>query len=169
MGKVKAVKIDGEAIHFFKSQIYVYQSTTGYTLELDMIVSEVAVQKYRREETWIVEVELEDGRVISSYMHLKSLSGGLPQLNLFCQLAHAEEYGELPVFTETDVIFPDFEQGITLDEIRQFEMPYEKIGLKISLPIDQVEWLKQRKNRELSDMLKEAIYDYWKKHDGDGI
>ncbi|WP_445489813.1 hypothetical protein [Niallia sp. 03133] len=41
-------------------------------------MSEVVVIKYKNEENLILEIELQDGRVINSFMHLKSLSGGLP-------------------------------------------------------------------------------------------
>jgi hypothetical protein len=54
--------------------------------------------------------------------------------------------------------------GITLEEIRKYEMPDEKITLKMKLPIVQVEWLKMQKNEDLTEIFKEAIYDYWKKH-----
>ena len=57
-----------------------------FTLELDMIVSEVAVKRYKNEENLIVEIELEDGRIISSIMHVKVLSGRLPQLNVYVEL-----------------------------------------------------------------------------------
>jgi hypothetical protein len=60
-------------------------------------------------------------------------------------------------------MFPNIEEGITLEEIRKYEMPDEKITLKMKLPIVQVEWLKMQKNEDLTEIFKEAIYDYWKK------
>ncbi|MEH7274722.1 hypothetical protein V7125_13945, partial [Neobacillus vireti] len=86
MAVVKSVKIDGEKIHVFKSAIYIFESSSGFTLELDLIVTEVTVKKYSKEQTLIMAIELEDGRVIESIMHVKTLSGGLPQLNLFCDV-----------------------------------------------------------------------------------
>ncbi|WP_445506256.1 hypothetical protein [Niallia sp. 03190] len=164
MAEVKAVKIDGKSIHVFNSAIYIFESSTGYTLELDIIVSEVAVNKYKHEENLILEIELQDGRVINSFMHLKSLSGGLPQLNLFCELNDTEEYQDFHLVNEHDSLFPSIEEGINLEDIRKHEMPNEKVTLKLNLPIDQTEWLKQKKNKELVEIFKEAIYDYWKKH-----
>ncbi|MGP7819672.1 hypothetical protein [Niallia sp. 01092] len=164
MAEVKAVKIDGKSIHVFNSAIYIFESSTGYTLELDIIVSEVVVNKYKHEENLILEIELQDGRVINSFMHLKSLSGGLPQLNLFCELNDMEEYQDFHLVNENDSFFSNIEEGITLEEIRKYEMPNEKVILKLNLPIDQAEWIKQKKNKELAEIFKEAIYDYWKKH-----
>lgn len=164
MVKVKTVKIDGEEIHIFNSAIYILESNLGYTLELDMIVSEVVVKKYRNEENLIVEIELQDGRVITSYMNLKSLSGGLPQLNLFCTLSDSSEYNNFQIVNENDLSFPSIEEGITLEEIRKYEMPNEKVTLKLNLPIDQIEWLKKQKSKDLTEIFKEAIYDHWRKN-----
>jgi hypothetical protein len=161
---VKVVKIDGEDIHIFNSAIYILESNSGYTLELDIIVSEVVVRKYRQEENLIVEIELQDGRMITSYMNLKSLSGGLPQLNLFCELNDIGEYKDFQIVNENDLSFPDIQEGITIEEIRKYEMPNEKVTLKLNLPIDQVEWLKNQKSRDLTEIFKEAIYDYWRKY-----
>lgn len=164
MAEVKEIKIDGESIHIFNSAIYLLESSAGYTLELDMIVSEVVVKKFKNEETVIVEIELQDGRIINSYMHVKSLSGGLPQLNLFCELNDIDEYQDFYMVNENDLSFPNIEEGITLADIRKYEMPDEKITLKVNLPIDQVEWLKQQKSKDIAEIFKEAIYDYWRKH-----
>ncbi|KEF37810.1 hypothetical protein M670_02841 [Schinkia azotoformans MEV2011] len=164
MGKVKAVKIDGEDIHIFNSAIYILESSSGYTLDLDIIVSEVVVKKYRNEENLIVEIELQDGRLITSYMNLKSLSGGLPQLNLFCEISDVSEYIDFQIVNENDLSFPNIEEGITLEEIRKYEMPNEKVTLKLTLPIDQVEWLKKQKSKDVAEVIKEAIYDYWEKN-----
>ncbi len=90
MVAVKSVKVDGESIHIFKSAIYIFESSEGYTLQLDVIVSEVVVKKYQKEENLIIEIELEDGKIIESIMHLNILPGGLPQLNLFCELGDIE-------------------------------------------------------------------------------
>jgi hypothetical protein len=162
---VKSVKIDGESLHVFKSSIYIFESSSGFTLELDMIVSEVAVKKYRNEETLILEIELEDGRIINSIMYLKILPGGLPQLNLFCELDDVQEYEDFEKINENDAWFPNIEKGITLEEIRQVEMPNEDVSLKLKLPIDQAEWLKNQKKRNLNEIFKELIYDYWKKQE----
>ncbi|WP_458414834.1 hypothetical protein ACNQFZ_08435 [Schinkia sp. CFF1] len=164
MVEVKTVKIDGKTIHIFNSAIYIFESSAGYTLELDMVVSEVTVKKYKNEENLIVEIELQDGRLITSYMNLKSLSGGLPQLNLYCELNDIDDYQDFYIVNENDLTFPNVEEGITLEEIRKYEMPDEKITLKLNLPIEQTEWLKKQKNKDLADIFKEAIYDYWRKH-----
>ncbi|HHW39168.1 MAG TPA: hypothetical protein GXX18_18355 [Bacillales bacterium] len=164
MVKVKTVKIDGEEIHIFNSAVYILESSLGYTLDLDIIVSEVAAKKYRNEENLIVEMELEDSRMLTFYMNLKSLSGGLPQLNLFCEISDASEYSGFQIVNENDLSFPNIEAGITLDEIRKYEMPNEKVTLKLTLPIDQVEWLKKKKSKELSEIFKEVIYEYWGKN-----
>lgn len=164
MVEVKAVKIDGENIHIFNSTIYIFESNSAYTLELDIIVSEVVVKKYKQEESLIVEIELQDGRIIDSYMYIKSLTGGLPQLNLFCELNDIEDYQGIYIVNENDLSFPNIEEGITLEEIRKYEMPDEKITLKLNLPIDQTEWIKKQKNKDLAEIFKEAIYDYWRKH-----
>ncbi|QCJ42865.1 hypothetical protein FAY30_13620 [Bacillus sp. S3] len=161
---VKTVKIDGECIYIFNSAIYLFESSIGFTLELDIIVSEVTVKKYKKEETLIIEIELEDGRNIHSIMHVKILSGGLPQLNLFCELADIQEFDGLHIVTENDAWFPNIEEGITLEEIRKVEMPIEEVSLKLKLPIDQVEWLKSQKKRQLNEMFQEFIYDNWKKN-----
>lgn len=167
MVKVKAVKIDGEYVHIFNSAIYIFESNAAYTLELDIIVSEVVVKKYKQEDSLIVEIELQDGRIINSYMFIKSLAGGLPQLNLFCELNDIEEYREFYIVNENDLSFPNVEEGITLEEIRKYEMPDEKITLKLNLPIVQTEWIKKQKNKDLAEIFKEAIYDYWRKHNMD--
>ncbi|MFT8322025.1 MAG: hypothetical protein ABF649_14080 [Bacillus sp. (in: firmicutes)] len=164
MIEVKEVKIDGEIIHIFNSAIYIFESNTGYTLELDMIVSEVALKKYNHEENLILEIELQDGRVINTFMHVRSLSGALPQLHLFCEWNDIEEYKDFHIVNENDSLFPNIEEGITLEEIRKYEMPNEKITLKLNLPIDQTEWLQTKKNKELTQIFKQVIYEYWKSH-----
>lgn len=163
MGKVKSVKIDGETVFMFNSAIYIFESDSGFSLELDMIVSEIVVRKYVSLENLILEIELEDGKVISTIMHQRGLvGGGLPQLNLYSELYDLEDYPDFQIVKENDSSFPSIEEGITLKEIRKVEMPNEKINLKLNLPIDQTEWLaKQGKN--LNEIMKEAIYDYWKK------
>lgn len=163
MAAVKTVKIDGEIIHIFNSAIYIFESHSGFTLELDMIVSEVMFKKYKQEQTLIIEIELEDGRIIDSIMHLKTLSGGLPQLNLFCDLDDIDEYEDFDRVDENSSWFPNVEDGITLEEIRKVEMPNEDVSLKLKLPIDQVEWLKKQKKKDLNEMFTHLIYEIWKK------
>lgn len=162
MVAVKSVKIDGEMIHVFKSMLYIFESRTALTLELDMIVSEVVIKKYKNEETLIVEIELEDGRVISSIMNLKILSGKLPQLNVFMEIDDPDEYQGFTRVNENDTFFPNLEAGITIQEIRKVEMPNEKVTLKLNLPIDQTEWLNKQKVTDLNNIFKNLIYDYWK-------
>lgn len=157
---LKSVKIDGESIHVFNGAIYIFVSSLGYTLQLDLIVSELVVKRYQNENHLIVEIELEDGRIISSIMQLKALPGGLPQLNLFCDIEDTDEYPDLHIVNESDSVFPDIEAGITLEEIRKVEMPNEKITLKLNLPIDQVEWLKRQKTKDLNVFFEELL----KKH-----
>ncbi|WP_066062197.1 hypothetical protein [Neobacillus soli] len=163
MVSVKTVKIDGESIHFFKSAIYFFETNPGFTLELDLIVSEVAVKKYQKIENIIIEIELEDGRIINSIMHVKILQGGLPQLNLFCDFDDIDEFVDFNRVSENGSWFPNIEEGITLEEIRKVEMPDEEISLKLKLPIDQVEWLKSQKRKEINEIFKELIYGIWKK------
>lgn len=163
MAAVKSVKIDGENIHVFNSAIYVFESSTGFTLELDMIVSEVIVKKYKNEENLIAEIELDDGMIISSILHVKVLTGRLPQLNLFCEINDPDEYPHFHRIHENDSEFPDIEEGITIEEIRKVEMPIEKINVKLKLPIDQVEWLQKQKPQDLNKFFKEVIYHNWRK------
>jgi hypothetical protein len=162
---IKTIKIDGEDIHVFNSAIYIFEASSGFTLELGIIVSEVAVKKYKKEENLIIEIELEDGRMINSIMHVKILSGGLPQLNLFCELDDLQEYEDFDRVNENDSWFPNIEEGITLEEIRKVEMPIEEISMKLKLPIEQVEWLKSQKKRRINEMFQEFIVEYRKKED----
>jgi hypothetical protein len=166
MVRVQSVKIDGEEIYVFKSMIYIFESNSNFTLELDMIVSELVMKRYKNEETLIVEIELEDGRIISSIMNLKILSGRLPQLNVYMEIADPEEYSGMQRINENESLFPNLEEGITIEEIRKVEMPNEKLTLKLNLPIDQIEWLKKQKAQELNAILKDFIYEYWKKLKG---
>jgi len=163
MAGVKSVKIDGETIHVFKSAIYIFETRTGLTLELDMIVSEVVWHKYRHEENLIIEIELEDDRIIHSIMHLKILPGRLPQFNLFTEIDDVNEYEDFERVSEYDSFFPNIEEGVTIEEIRKVEMPNEKISLKLLLPIDEVEWLREQKKQDLNELFKELIYEYWAK------
>jgi hypothetical protein len=165
MTAVKSVKIDGEDIHIFNSAMYIFESHIGYTLELDLIVSEVTVRKYKKVENLIIEVELENGRLIDSIMHLKNLPGGLPQLNLFCEFEDIDDFYDLDQVSETSSWFPNAEEGITLEDIRKVEMPDEDVSLKLKLPIDQVEWLKKQKKASLNELFKEFIREYWKKEE----
>ncbi|MDR6123100.1 hypothetical protein QFZ87_002697 [Bacillus sp. SLBN-46] len=166
---VKSVKIDGESIHVFKSAIYIFEASSSFTIELNLIVSEVVVKKYKKEETLIIEIELEDGRFIQSIMQVKILSGGLPQLNLFCELDDIEEYKDFDRVSENDSWFPNIEEGITIEDIRKVEMPDEEFSIKLKLPIDQVEWLKNQKRARLNELFKEVIYYLWKKGYRDGV
>lgn len=165
MAIVKSVNIDGENIHVFNNAVYIFVSSSGFTLELDLIVSEVVVKKYKNVENLIVEIELEDGRIINSIMHVKILSGGLPQLNLFCELDDIQEYDDFDLVNENDSWFPNIEEGITIEEIRKVEMPNEDVSLKLNLPIDQVEWIKKHKKKTLNEILQKLIYEYWEKKD----
>lgn len=130
-----------------------------------MIVSEIVVNKYGQEENLILEIELEDGRVINAIMHPQRLPGELPQLHLYCEIDDREEYGNINIVHENDS-FPKIEDGITLQDIRKVEMPEEKVVLKVKLPIDQAEWLRSHK-ANLNEILKKAIYDYWRKREGE--
>ncbi|WP_071394034.1 hypothetical protein [Bacillus tuaregi] len=163
MAEVKLVKIDGETIHVFNSAIYIFESMTGFTLELDMIVSEVVVKRFKHEKTLIVEIELEDGRIISSIMHVKALTGRLPQLSLYVEMIDPEDYPDIHRIHENDSEFPKIDEGITIEEIRKVEMPIDKFNLKLKLPIDQVEWLQKQKQEDLHKFFREIIYDYWNK------
>ncbi|MFP5112108.1 hypothetical protein ACSU64_06975 [Bacillaceae bacterium C204] len=161
---VKSVTIDGESIHVFRNAVYIFESSSGFTLEVDLIVSEVVVKKYKNVDNLIVEIELEDGRIINSIMHVKILSGGLPQLNLFCEIDDPQEYEDFNRVNENDSWFPNIEDGITIEEIRKVEMPNEDVSIKLNLPIDQVEWLKKQKKKTLNEIFQEMIYEYLEKH-----
>ena len=164
---VKSVKIDGESIHVFRNAIYIFESSSVFTLELNLIVSEVVVKKYKNVENLIVEIELEDGRIINSIMHVKILSGGLPQLNLFCELDDIYEFEDFDRVNENESWFPNIEEGITIDEIRKVEMPNEDVSVKLNLPIDQVEWIKKQKKKTLNEIFQKVIYEYWEKQDSE--
>jgi hypothetical protein len=159
---VKSVKIDGKDIHIFNSALYLFESSTGYALELDVIVSEIVVKKYKKEETVITEIGLEDGRIISSFMSVKVLPGGLPQLNFISEQVDPLEYDGLDRVDENSSWFPNIEAGITLEDIRKVEMPIEEVNLKLKLPIDQVEWLKKQNKKVLNEIISNYIYDQWK-------
>lgn len=164
MAVVKSVKLDGEEIRIFNSAIFLFESSTMITLECNIIISEVTLRKYEKVENVIVEIELEDGRMINSIMHVKAIKGKLPQMNLFCEIGDSEDLGDIMRISENDSQFPNIEEGITLEEIRKVEMPNEKVTIKVTLPIDQVEWLKAQKPAQLSQTLNEMIMDYWRKH-----
>lgn len=161
MVEVKTVKIDGEPIHFFSSAIYIFESSIGYSLELTMVVSEIVEAKLNHIENLILEIELDDGRVLNLIMHPQGKSAGLPKLNLFCDIDSVEEYRDLTIVHESAPVFPDIEQGITIEEIRMHEMPNVSVTLKLNLPIDQAEWLAKKKKKELEHLIVEAIYKYW--------
>ena len=165
MVEVKSVKIDGASIHIFKSVIYIFESSSGYTMELGMVVSEVVLRKYEHEENLILEIELNDGRVINTIMHPQGFLGMIPQLNLYCDLDDPDDYYYLDRVSESDAWFPNLEEGISIEEIRKVEMPDEDISLKLKLPIDQVEFLKKQKKSMLNKLIKEFIYENWKKLD----
>jgi hypothetical protein len=165
MAVVKSVTIDGESIHVFRNAVYIFESSLGFTLELDLIVSEVVVKKYKTVDNLIVELELEDGRIIHSIMHAKILSGGLPQLNLFCDLDDIQEYADFDRVSENDSWFPNIEDGITIEEIRKVEMPHEDVSIKLNLPINQIEWIKKQKKKSLNEIFQEMINEYWEKQD----
>ncbi|WP_409305556.1 hypothetical protein [Peribacillus sp. SCS-155] len=161
MVMVKSVKIDGADIHVFNSAIYIYESSTGVTLELDLIVSEIVKAKYGEEENLFLEIELEDGRIIDNIMHVKRFSGGLPQLNLYCPLDDIADFHNLPKFNENEHFALNLEEGITIGDIRKVEMPNQKINLKLNLPIDQCEWLNEQSKKDLNKIFQEIIYKYW--------
>ncbi|MGA5690584.1 hypothetical protein [Cytobacillus pseudoceanisediminis] len=160
MAGMKSINLDGEEIYVFNSAIYIFESSAGCTLEVDMIVSEVTLRKYQNRESLITEIELEDGGLVSSFMFLKAVPGELPRLSLFCELDPDESYEGILRIGEDHLDFPDIEADITLEEIRKVEMPNEKITLKLNLPISQVEWLKDQKNKELNELFKELLEGY---------
>ena len=159
---VKTVNLDGEDLHIFNSAIYILETSNGFSLELDLIVSEIALKKYSSHESIIAEIELADRRVISSFMYIKSIPGILPHLNLHCAIASPDEYRGLEHIHENEADFPDIEKGISLADIRKVEMPDEKITLKLTLPIDQVEWLRTKKPKEINQIMKSIIYGHMK-------
>lgn len=162
MVEIKSVKIDGTDIHIFKSVIYIFESSSGYSMELGMVVSEVVLRKYGHEENLILEIELEDGRIFNTIMQPQGFSGGVPRLHLYCDIDDVEEYPDFQVVKESDESFPKLDEGITIEEIRKYEMPNEKVNLKLTLPIDQAEWIAKQKKSDINTIIKEAIYDYWK-------
>jgi hypothetical protein len=162
MVEIKSVKIDGTDIHIFKSVIYIFESSSGYSMELGMVVSEVVLRKYGHEENLILEIELEDGRVINTIMQPQGFLGGVPRLHLYCDIDDVEDYPAFQVVKESDESFPKLDEGITIEEIRKYEMPNEKVNLKLTLPIDQAEWIAKQKKSDINTIIKEAIYDYWK-------
>ncbi|MEW9109912.1 MAG: hypothetical protein AB2374_11235 [Cytobacillus gottheilii] len=157
MAKLKSIQIDGENIVYFNSAIYLFHANSGCTLQLDIIVSEITIKKYTDRESHIIEVELENGSLVTSFMTANILPGRIPHLNFVSEVEDADEYSELPAVHENDLNFPDIEQGITLEEIRKVEMPYEKVALKLTLPIDQAEWLQQKTKKELNAIFKELL------------
>ncbi|MCM3708849.1 MULTISPECIES: hypothetical protein [Cytobacillus] len=157
MSAIKSINLDGEEIYIFSSSIYIFESSSGSTLEVDMIVSEVTLRKYQDRESLITEIELEDGGQISSFMFLKVVPGKLPRLSLVCEVDPEETYEGLQRIREDQPDFPDIEAGITLEAIRMVEMPKEKITLKLNLPINQVEWLKGQKNKELNELFRDLL------------
>lgn len=159
---VKSLKIDGEPIHIFNSAIYIFVATSGLTLELNVIVTEVVLKKYKKEENLFIDIELDNGNFINAIMHLKVLARGLPQLHLFCELNDMAGYEELNKVNENDSWFPNIENGITIEDIRKVEMPIEVVSLKLNLPIDQVEWLKNQKKAYLNEFFQKMIYQHWK-------
>jgi hypothetical protein len=162
VGAVKSVKIDGEDLHIFNSSISIFEASAGNTLELDLIISEVAAKKYQNMNNYIIEAELENGIVLNEIMHGKVMHGRLPQLHLFNDIDDPSDYDGIPIVNENDSWFPNLEEGITLAEIRKVEMPIEEVSLKLKLPIDQVEWLKKQKKQKLNEWLIEVIYASWK-------
>lgn len=162
MEKVKSVILDGEEIHVFNSAIYLFETNTTVTLELNVIVSEIVTNKYKHVDNLIVEIELEDGRMINSIMSVTVMQGRLPQLHIFCDIDDLDEYKGLSILNENNSSFPDIEEGITLEEIRKVEMPLEDITLKLKLPIEQVEWLRKLKKKEVTDMMEEFLIYYRK-------
>ncbi|NMD70379.1 hypothetical protein HHO41_08740 [Bacillus sp. DNRA2] len=163
MVQVKTVVIDGEPIHFFNSAIYIFESSNSYSIELTMVVSEIVVAKYNQIENLFLEIELTDGRLFNFLMHQQGDSGGLPKLNLFCEVGNIEEYYDFQIIHESDPNFPDIEAGLTIEEIRKHEMPNVKVNLKLTLPIDQAEWLSKQKKKDLEHLIRETIYEYWDK------
>jgi hypothetical protein len=164
MKKVKSVKLDGEEIRVFNSAIYLFETNTTVTLELNIIVSEIVANKYKHVDNLIIEIELEDGRMINSIMSVTVMQGRLPQLHVFCDIGDLVEYKGLPILNENNSSFPDIEEGITLEQIRNVEMPLEDITLKLKLPIDQVEWLRKLKKKDLTDMMGEFLI-YFRKNE----
>ncbi|PGT75012.1 hypothetical protein [Bacillus sp. AFS040349] len=163
MEKVKSVILDGEEIRVFNSAIYLFETNTTVTLEVNIIVSEIVASKYKHVDNLIVEIELEDGRMINSIMSVTVMQGRLPQLHIFCDIDDFDEYKGLSILNESNSSFPDIEEGITLEEIRKVEMPLEDITLKLKLPIDKVEWLRKLKKKEVTDMMEEFLIYYRKK------
>ncbi|UGB32903.1 hypothetical protein [Metabacillus sp. B2-18] len=78
MEKVKSVILDGEEIRVFNSAIYLFETNTTVTLEVNIIVSEIVASKYKHVDNLIVEIELEDGRMINSIMSVTVMQGRLP-------------------------------------------------------------------------------------------
>lgn len=160
MAGIKSINLDGKEIYLFNSAIYIFESYAGSTLEVDLIVSEVTLRKYQNRESLITEIELEDGGLVSSFMFLKPVPGKLPRLSLYCELDPEESYEGILRISEDKPDFPDIEAGITLEEIRKMEMPNEKITLKLNLPINQVEWLKDQKNKDINELFNELLEGY---------
>lgn len=157
MIKIRSIHIDGENIYYFNSVIYLFQTSSECTLQLDIIVSEIVIKKYNDRENHIIEVELENGSLVTSFMTVNILPGKIPHMNFVSEVADVNEYRELPIVQENDLNFPDIEKGITLEEIRQVEMPYQKVSLKLTLPIDQVEWLQKKTKKELDAIFEDVL------------
>ncbi|WP_409294186.1 hypothetical protein V1498_13220 [Peribacillus sp. SCS-26] len=157
MAGIASLRIDGEEIMVFNASIYIFKSSGGYSLELECVVGEITATKYEKVENMIVEIELTNGSYLNTIMHKGNGKGRLPRLHIYCELDDPDEYKGIPVIDENEADFPDIDEGLSLAEIREYEMPMVKVKLAAVLPINQAEWLGKLKKKELEAFLTEAV------------
>jgi hypothetical protein len=172
MKTIKSISFNDEMIHVFESLMYIFdlsnENGAGYGLHLELITTELTIRKYRYQENILVDLTYTNGELQTLVMHVDhSEEGGhgeIPEMSLYVSISSPKEFPELAIvnWDTPDEEYPRLQKTISLTEIRAVEMPYENVRLDAELPIDLSEWTHENRDN-LSEMLTEALYDYWKK------
>lgn len=84
----------------------------------------------------------------------------IPNLELCVRIEDPEEFKELKMVNwNTPIEEYSLRSDITIEEIRKIEMPNRKVEIESTLPIDLEEWVFYNEDN-ISEILKEALYDY---------
>ncbi|WP_028392736.1 hypothetical protein [Bacillus cihuensis] len=165
MPQIKRVKINGEEIRLLNNVLYLhYSEGDGYSLLLDTVITEVDARKYSHKDKAEVLLRYDDDKEESLDMFITGVTevgnGDVPVLELEVNIDNHEKFRNLEVVNGDSIEckFPDPTVGITIEEVRKIDMPSDKIDITAILPIDLKEWL--HSNNNISEILKEALYDY---------
>ncbi|MBM7690840.1 hypothetical protein JOC77_000243 [Peribacillus deserti] len=163
MSNISSVKINGENIHLFASDLYIRQENGYETLCLQIVMGEEDQESNSLLKDAVVKITLDDQRVFTKIMKIEKVGYyHLPGLLLAGKIENFHEFEGIDIISENESLRTRMDKEITLDDIRKVKMPHDDDEFR--LPVEQLEWLSEFGAEEKNEIVKRAIYDYMEKY-----